>query len=148
MFGMHWVIWVIWQSSFYTMGPSGRMWWFYGEHIKGDFKRVTSIICWMVTQHTSTPLLKLHDMWVTMVTVLVPFHQLNTHSHNSDSIQCIVNVHCGASMNELNRIFIGSMVVTYILRVCNVYTHNAQCTIYTNLCIGSLGRRLALSPLH
>ena len=34
-------------------------------------------------------------------------------------------VHCGASESELYRVFIGSMVVTYILHVCSVYMHNA-----------------------
>ena len=35
-------------------------------------------------------------------------------------------MYCGASVNELYRVFIGSMVVTYVLHVCNVYMHNAQ----------------------
>ena len=56
-------------------------------------------------------------------------------------------MHCGASVSELYHVFIGSMVVMYILHVCNVYMHNAQYDICTNLCIGGLGRaeRLALS---
>ena len=37
-------------------------------------------------------------------------------------------MHCGVSVSELYRVFIGDMVVTYVLHVCNVYTgmHNAQ----------------------
>ena len=35
-------------------------------------------------------------------------------------------MHCGAGVSELYCVFIGSMVVTYILHVCNVYMHNAQ----------------------
>ena len=37
-----------------------------------------------------------------------------------------MRLHCGASVSELYRVFIGSMVVTYSLHVCNV---SAQCTI-------------------
>ena len=50
-------------------------------------------------------------------------------------------MHCGASVSELYRVY--SMVVTYILHYCKM--HNAQYNIYTNLCIGSLGR--APSPI-
>ena len=33
-------------------------------------------------------------------------------------------MHCGASVSESYHIFIGSMVVTYILHVCIVHMHN------------------------
>ena len=48
-------------------------------------------------------------------------------------------VYCGASVSELYHVVIGSMVVMYILHVCNVYMHNAQYDVCTNLCISSLG---------
>ena len=40
-------------------------------------------------------------------------------------------VHCWASVSEFCCVFIGSMVVMYIMHVCNVYMHNAQYNIYT-----------------
>ena len=35
-------------------------------------------------------------------------------------------VRCGVSVSDLYRVFVSSMVVTYVLHVCNVYVHNAQ----------------------
>ena len=39
-------------------------------------------------------------------------------------------VHCGASVSELYRVFIGSMVVTYILHVCICTMHNRNIYLY------------------
>ena len=42
-------------------------------------------------------------------------------------------VHCGASVSELYCVFTNNMIVTYILQVCNLYMHNAQQDVYTNV---------------
>ena len=41
-------------------------------------------------------------------------------------------MHCGASVSELYRVFIGSMVVMCILHVCNVDMHDVQYDIYAS----------------
>ena len=50
-------------------------------------------------------------------------------------------MHCGASVSELYRVFIGSMVVTYILHVCNM--HNAQHDIYLGRAPSPISLRFA-----